>query len=92
MKVKLTPPGSTKERPIIVVESGSGKGIRTEFAHLHRMFGNRWRLLRQFLVRDAERSYDVMVVQVGRRTETVYFDITSFIPPMPPKNATSRSR
>lgn len=81
MKVKLSPPGSTYDRPIVVVASGSAEGIQTENAHLNRMFGNRWRFLRQLLLRDAVRSYDVIVVQVGRRTETIYFDITSFMPP-----------
>lgn len=85
MKVKISPPGLTYERAIVVVAGASGEGIRTEYAHLHRMFGNRWRLLRQSLVKDGERSFDVMEVQVGRRTATVYFDITSFIPPMPSK-------
>lgn len=81
MKAKLSPPGSTYDRPIVLAAGGSDEGIRTDDAHLNQMFRNRSQLLTRLLARDAERSYDVMVAQVGRRTETAYFDITSFMPP-----------
>ena len=62
-------------------------GIDLENAHLERIFGDGWVKRWQMLIRFNNRHYDAIVIEKGRRTEKVYFDINSFLPVPPEEGA-----
>ena len=51
-----------------------------EYEHLSRIFGREWEMRLQCLVTSGNRHFDCITIEVGRRTETIYFDITSCFP------------
>lgn len=72
--------GSTPETAIIIRASCSEEGIPMENEHLSRIFGAGWEKTLQCLMTSGNRRFDRVTIEVGRRSETIYFDITSFFP------------
>lgn len=82
--VKTTPPqGSTPEAAILITARCSEEAIDREDEHLTRIFGAGWEKQFQSLVRHGDCHFDCIVIQIGRRTETIYFDISSCFPAEP---------
>ena len=73
-------PGATIETAIVIIAP-------SENAHLERIFGDGWVKRWQMLIRFNNRHYDAIVIEKGRRTEKVYFDINSFLPVPPEEGA-----
>lgn len=80
MAKRMIPRGSTPETAIVVSATCSEEAISMENEHLSRMFGSKWEQRLQCLVTSGSRSFDCITIEVGRRTETIYFDITSCFP------------
>lgn len=76
-------PGASIETAIVIVASDSWEGIDMENAHIDRIFGRRWIKRFQSLRRENGRHYDAITIEIGRRTEMIFFDINSFLPASP---------
>lgn len=74
---KKIPRGSTARTAIVVLAKHSEEAIAMENACLTRMFGPGWEKIMQCLVQFGTRRLDRITVSLGRRLETMYFDITS---------------
>lgn len=72
--------GATPETALVIIAKDSFEGIEIENCHLDRMFGDGWSKTMQRLTQVGERRFDVITIVVGERTETVWFDITPFLP------------
>ena len=73
-------PGSTLETAILINADCSEDAIDRETEHLTRIFGKDWEKQLQSLVRCGDRHLDCIVIQIGRRTDTIYFDISLCFP------------
>ncbi len=86
---KTKPPrGSTLETAILITADCSEDAIDRENEHLTRIFGTDWEKQLQSLVRCGDRHFDCIAIQIGRRTETIYFDISSCFPAEPSEEQT----
>lgn len=80
MAKRMIPRGSTPETAIVVSATCSEEAVSMENEHLSRIFGREWEKRFQCLVTSGNRRFDCITIEVGRRTEAIYFDITSFFP------------
>lgn len=81
---KTKPPrGSTLETAIPITADCSGDAVARENEHLSRIFGADLEMRLQALIKSGNRHFDRITIEIGRRTETIYFDITSCFPVEP---------
>lgn len=86
---KTKPPrGSTLETAILITADCSEDAIDRENEHLTRIFGTDWEKRLQGLIQSGNRHFDRITIQIGRRTETVYFDISPCFPVEPSEEQT----
>ena len=74
----------TIDRPVVIALTSSIKGVQAEYDYLTNRFGERdldWELVSHEQSRQGKRVMECFVIKnSGGRQETVYFDITSFMP------------
>jgi hypothetical protein len=74
--------GSTKEDAVVISVPDSNGGISAEYEYVEKKCGSRgkgWRLVRQGVILDPDRQYDILTVKLRYGTfRDFYFDITAF--------------
>ena len=74
--------GESIEQAIIIQANSTPAGIRMEYQWVEQHFGRRgtdWQLVKQALLQEGDRSYDVLHIRLADGTEReIHFDITNF--------------
>jgi len=73
--------GLSKEDAVIIEAPKESVGIAAEYEVLSEIYGEKdhdWKLLKQTLIQDGSRSYDLITIEGKGIEYEVWFDITSF--------------
>lgn len=73
--------GSSKEDAVIIEAPKESIGIAAEYEVLAEIYGEKyhdWKLLKQTLIQDGNRSFDLITIEGKGIEYEVWFDITAF--------------
>jgi hypothetical protein len=74
--------GSTQEQAIVILGAkGETDGVASEHKYLELVYGPRgraWKVVQQSLLSHNGKHLDALQIDVGGRTQTLYFDITDY--------------
>lgn len=73
--------GSSKEDAVIIEAPQESLGIAAEYEILSEIYGEKdhdWKLLKQILIKDGNKNYDLITIEGKGIEYEVWFDITGF--------------
>ncbi len=69
--------GSSFENAIIISKCNNTEGVKQEYIEVQKRFGN-YKLIRQNLLNENNRMYDLLELDIQGERIKLYFDITDF--------------
>jgi hypothetical protein len=69
--------GSSFENAIIISDCNNSEGVEQEYIEVQKRFGN-YKLIRQSLLKNNNRMFDLLEIDVNGEKIELYFDITYF--------------
>ena len=69
--------GSSREKAIIISDCDNTEGVQQEYVEISRRFEN-YKMIRQSLIGEGGKHYDVLLINIDGQEKEIYFDITDF--------------